>query len=74
MRRLTARLDGLEQRLAPTPPRRWVRVLRREGQTEKQAVAAWEAENGALGERSVIIRAIISPQSLSRSGSALCPL
>ena len=48
MARLTQRLEALERRLAP-PLKRWHRILCFEGQTESEAIAAYEAANGRIG-------------------------
>ena len=48
MTRLTQRLEALERRDVP-PLRRWHQILRFEGQTEAEAVAAYEAANGPIG-------------------------
>lgn len=57
--RLRNRLIALEQR-AVTGVRRWHRILQWEGQTEDEAVAAYEEKNGPIGpDDGSILRVII---------------
>lgn len=58
--RLAKRLSDLERRIDPAPPRQWVRIYQYEGQTQEQAIAAYEAENGPIEEKGVILRVIIN--------------
>lgn len=49
MNRLTKRLSALETNNA-TAFRPWHRVFLEDGQTEEEAIAAYEAENGPVGD------------------------
>ena len=62
--RLKPRLDALEAKLAPVCSR-WVRIWQDRGQTQEQAVAAYEAEHGPIGDANVILRVIVDPVEVS---------
>lgn len=57
--RLMSRLDALERRLAPAAPARWVRIVQDVGQSREEAIAAYEGENGPVGDASLIVREIV---------------
>lgn len=58
--RLKPRLDALEAQMAPAC-QRWVRIFQHAGQTQEQAIAAYEAEHGPIGDASVILRVSVKP-------------
>jgi hypothetical protein len=58
--RLSHRVADLEQRLASPGPKAWVRAFQYEGQTQEEAVAAYEAEHGPIDEKGVILRVFIN--------------
>ncbi|MEO6151655.1 MAG: hypothetical protein ABIT09_07725 [Croceibacterium sp.] len=60
MKALEKRLEELERRMTPEPAKRWHRILQYEDQTQEQAVAAYEAQNGPIGDDNTILRVIIS--------------
>lgn len=57
--RLKPRVEALESR--STKPQRWVRVFQESDQTEEQAIAAHEAENGPIGDANVILVHFVDP-------------
>lgn len=57
--RLKPRLDALEAKLVPAF-QRWVRMFRNEEQPEEQAIAAYEAEHGPIGDANVIMRVFVN--------------
>lgn len=63
MRELTRRLANLEARSSLGGILRWHRVCQREGQTEADAIAAYEAEHGPIGpgEGTILRRFVSSP-------------
>lgn len=73
MSRLSSRIADLEKRLSPVLPPAWVRVFQYQGQTQGEALAAWEAEHGPVGDRNVIMRVIIHkpfpPEGRPRGGA-----
>jgi hypothetical protein len=56
---LGKRIVALEQ-LRPSSRPRWHSLCRYEGETDEQAVAAYESEHGPIGDGNVIMRVIIS--------------
>lgn len=59
MNALGKRLAALEQ-AQPSAMPRWHCLRRYEDETDADAVAAYEAENGPIGDGNVIMRVIIS--------------
>lgn len=59
MNPLGKRLTALEQAL-PTAKPRWHCLRRYEDESDADAVIAYEAENGPIGDGNVIMRVIIS--------------
>jgi hypothetical protein len=57
--RLSHRVADLERRLASSGPKAWVRIFQYEGQTQEEAVAAYEAKHGPIGDKGVILRVFI---------------
>jgi hypothetical protein len=57
--RLNRRVADLETKLAPSGPAAWVQVIQELGQTQEEALAAYEAHHGPIGESSVIMRVIV---------------
>jgi hypothetical protein len=55
MRGLKGRVEAMEQQLMPPSAERWVRVLQDSDQTEEQAISAYEAEHGPIGDANVFI-------------------
>lgn len=57
----------LERRVADLEARtssgsvEWVRVIQDCGQTERQAIAAHEAEHGPIGDSNIVLRVITKP-------------
>lgn len=62
MRSLQRRLQELEAK-DPSRLKRWHRVIQYEdeGQTEQEAIAEYEAENGPIGEDDCLVVRIIKP-------------
>lgn len=57
--RLSQRVADLESRM-PGASERWVRVIQGVGQSEVEAIAAYEAESGPVGDSNVILRIFAS--------------
>lgn len=73
MKSLRRRVEALE-RAAPTSRPRWHCLRRHEDETDDDAVAAYEAANGPIGDGKVIMRVIIDKpgsRPLDMSG-AIC--
>ena len=60
MRDMRKRIDALEQRTGSKRPARWYRVIV-DGQSKAEALAAYEAQHGPVGNGGVIYRMIVSP-------------
>ncbi|MCB0058115.1 MAG: hypothetical protein KDE63_11755 [Novosphingobium sp.] len=58
--KLTARVEALEHSIG-SALRPWHRVAVDVGQTEEDAIAAYEAEHGPVGEDNVILRTYLLP-------------
>lgn len=59
MSALDKRVGALEQsRSAVALP--WVCLRRYEGETDEQAIAAYQDEHGSIGDRNIVMRVIIS--------------
>ena len=56
---LDRRIAVLEDAITPVAKPRWHRLSRYEGETHEQAVAAYEAEHGPIGNGNVVMRVII---------------
>ena len=58
-----ARLGKLEKAMAPPkPPERWHTLIQHIGETEEEAIAEYEAENGPIGlDDHLIIHRIVAP-------------
>ena len=56
--RLKPRVDELERKISPQPPQRWITVIQ-DGQTEEEAIAAYEAEHGPVGDANVMMVVIV---------------
>jgi hypothetical protein len=63
---LSKRLTALEQAQPATKPR-WHCLRRYEDESEADAVAAYEAENGPIGNGNVVMRVIVS-----KPGTKIC--
>lgn len=63
MKALRRRLEALE-RAAPTRRPRWHCLRRYEDETDDDAVAAYEAANGPIGDGNVIMRVIVTKPGL----------
>lgn len=59
---LKRRVSALEE-ASGSALRPWHRVTVDDGQTEEAAIAAYEAEYGAIGADNVILRTYVSPTS-----------
>jgi len=59
MNPLSKRIAALEQSRPSATPQ-WHSMMRYENETDDQAVAAYEAKNGPIGDGNVIMRVIIS--------------
>ncbi|MEO7737897.1 MAG: hypothetical protein ABIS10_01190 [Novosphingobium sp.] len=57
--RLMKRVADLEQRLSPPSPSQWVSIIQDADQTREQAVTAWAAEHGPLGDRNTIMGVVV---------------
>lgn len=57
--RLKPRIEALESRSAKAE--RWVRVFQESDQTEEQAIAAYETENGSIGDANVFLIQFVDP-------------
>ena len=70
--RLRNRVADLEQRMIPSAG--WVRIIQHEGQTRDEAIAAWEAERGPVGDRNIILKQYVSPAGgeAMKEGEAIC--
>lgn len=63
---LKKRLDALEGAVCPPQPRIWHRIVRHEGGSEEEAVAAYEAVNGPMGpDDGQIMRIIVQAPGAS---------
>jgi hypothetical protein len=64
--RLRHRVADLERRISGAGVKRWVRIFQYENQTEEQAVAAYERENGPIDDSTgVVVRVIINKPSVA---------
>lgn len=75
MSRLRTRMAALERRINPPALNSWIRIIQWDGQTQEDALAAWEAENGPLSASNVCLRVIIRkprPTDLTL-GDVQCP-
>lgn len=59
MTALTKRVVALETKIEP-PKSRWVRMVRYQGETDAEAVAAYEAEHGPIGDDRVVMRVVVN--------------
>ena len=58
---LRRRVKDLEQKVTPGGIKRWVRIFQYEDQTQEQALAAYEAQNGPIEDSmGVILRVIVN--------------
>ncbi len=57
--RLSRRVADLESQLTPPGPTAWVQVIQHLGRTKDEALAAFEAEHGPIGDRGLILRVIV---------------
>ena len=70
MRSIARRVQALEGGSSNLPAwkdpnwKPWKRIIQREGQTQEEAVAAYEAENGPLGEDDCFIIRVIMPEPI----------
>ena len=58
--RLSQRIADLESRMPEGKPG-WVRVFQHTGQSQDEAITAYEAANGPIGDSNVILRVFTSP-------------
>lgn len=56
---LSKRVGALETKIEP-PKSRWVRMVRYENETDAQAVAAYEAQHGPIGDDRVVMRVVVN--------------
>ena len=69
--RLSKRVADLESRI-PNGQTGWLHVVQCEGQSEDEAIAAYEAANGPVGGSNVILSVITSnPSAKPQSSAAL---
>ena len=56
---LSKRVVALETKIE-LPKSRWVRMVRYEDETDAQAIEAYEAKHGAIGDDRVVMRVVVN--------------